>query len=81
MSNLSNETLITLREAAKSLPPRRAGRPVSAGTLFRWATAGLRGVRLEAVQMGGTKCTSKEALFRFFGRLEACASKTGQERA
>jgi hypothetical protein len=30
---------------------------------------GLKGVRLESIQVGGTLCTSKQALERFFVRL------------
>ncbi len=37
--------------------------------LYRWATEGLRGVHLETIQVGGTLCTSIEALQRFFERL------------
>ena len=46
-----------------------AGRPVSPATLWRWSSHGLRGVRLETVRVGGTTCTSTEALSRFFARL------------
>lgn len=69
MPDLLSETVITLTEAATLLPRRRAGRPTHASTLFRWANPGLRGVRLEVMQVGGTKCTSREALARFFARL------------
>ena len=51
------------------LPPRRGGRPPHASCLFRWAKGGLRGVRLETMRVGGTLCTSKQALERFFARL------------
>lgn len=51
------------------VPRRRGGRRITAATLHRWATIGLRGVVLEAVQVGGTRCTSKEAILRFFYRL------------
>ena len=37
--------------------------------------AGLRGVRLEYVQVGNTRCTSKEALARFFEQLKAAYGK------
>ena len=61
--------LLTLREAARLLPRRRRGRPMHVATLHRWATHGLRGVRLETVQVGGARCTTREALQRFFERL------------
>ncbi|QKK07527.1 MAG: DUF1580 domain-containing protein [Planctomycetota bacterium] len=40
-------------------------------TLYRWACSGLSGVRLEVVQVGGTMCTSRAAMERFFTRLAA----------
>jgi len=69
MTALDTETLIPLSEAAALLPRRRGNRPTHPSTLFRWASVGLRGVVLEIVQVGGTKCTSREALNRFFSRL------------
>jgi len=68
-----DQTLMTLREAAATLPHRRGGRPTHSATLFRWATEGLRGIKLEVVQVGATKCTSREALARFFARLTEVA--------
>jgi hypothetical protein len=64
-----DETILPLADAAKGLPRRRGGRRVHPSTLHRWATAGCRGVRLEIIQIGGTRCTSREALQRFFERL------------
>jgi len=53
------------------LPRRRRGRKLNIATVFRWAQRGLRGVRLETISIGGTKCTSEEALKRFFARLSS----------
>lgn len=64
-----SETLLPLAQAAKRLPRLRADRPVSPCTLWRWATSGLRGVRLETVKVGSVRCTSVEALERFLGAL------------
>jgi Protein of unknown function (DUF1580) len=70
MIDIKHETLITLSEAAKFVPRRRRGRKVSISTIYRWASpAGHRGVRLEALRVGGSLCTSVEALQRFFNRL------------
>lgn len=69
MNDLLIEELLTLTEAARMLPRRRGGRPTHPGTLLRWATAGLKGARLEVVQVGATKCTSRQALSRFFASL------------
>ena len=57
--------------AARRLPRTRGDRPVSPATLWRWAAHGLRGVKLETVRVGGTTCTSVEALRRFFAALDA----------
>jgi len=83
MADLLSEKTLTLHQAAATLPHRRGGKPTHASTLFRWATDGLRGEKLEVVQVGGTKCTSKEALTRFFTRLteKAVAIRTEAARA
>jgi hypothetical protein len=57
------------KAGGKFLPSRRKGRPVHASCLFRWAKYGLRGVKLETIRIGGTLCTSRQALERFFARL------------
>lgn len=65
------ETLISLANVPKSpeLPRRRGGKRIHVSTLYRWATAGCKGIVLETIQVGGTRCTSREALQRFFERL------------
>jgi len=65
----NSETLISLSQAAKLLPRRRRGKKPHVSCLYRWTTAGCRGVILESIQVGGTRCTSKEALARFFEAL------------
>jgi hypothetical protein len=63
------EEILTLSQAAKRLPRLRDDRPVAPSTLWRWATAGLRGIRLETIRVGGATCTSREALGRFLDAL------------
>jgi hypothetical protein len=63
------EALVSLSEATKHLPRRRAGKKPHVSCIYRWTTAGCRGVILESIQVGGTRCTSREALARFFRRL------------
>lgn len=68
------EQVVSLSEAAKRLPNIRNGKKPHLCTLFRWAQAGKLAndgvrIRLEIIQLGGTKCTSLEALQRFFDRL------------
>jgi hypothetical protein len=60
------EELVSLTEATKLLPKRRKGKRPNVATLYRWTTIGVRGIVLESVQVGGTRCTSREALQRFF---------------
>ena len=67
---LRNETLLTLNQAARLLPPSRCGRPVHLSCIFRWVRDGVRlldgsRVRLEAIRLGGRWLTSVEALERF----------------
>lgn len=69
MIDSNKETLITLAEAARHVPRRRAGQKCSTSTLYRWTARGCRGTVLESIQIGATRCTSIEALGRFFQRL------------
>jgi hypothetical protein len=66
--------MLSLAQAARHLPAVRGGKTPHPATLFRWATAGRKSrsgviVRLEMWRVGGTNCTSIEALLRFFDRL------------
>jgi hypothetical protein len=67
--NTLTETVVPFAEAARRLPRLRGDRPVNPATLWRWASSGLRGVVLETCRVGGTRCTSLEALSRFFAAL------------
>ncbi len=71
MIDMTRESLLTLNQAAKLpwMPERRNCRRPHVATLHRWATKGLNDVRLETVQVGGSRCTSREALARFFDAL------------
>ena len=68
--------VISLAKAAKEQPTRRADKPTHISCLYRWTKAGCKGVKLEFIQIGGTRCTSREALARFFARLTA--AETGE---
>jgi hypothetical protein len=74
--DLLDEGALPLAQAARSLPSLRGGRPVDPSTLWRWSAKGLRGVRLEIVRVGGTACTSRAALRRFFAAVEAARYPT-----
>ena len=75
MIDITAERVLSLTQAARLLPRRRRGRKPSPSTLYRWAKRGLRGVRLETVRVGGTLCTSVEALNRFFAELDGAATR------
>jgi hypothetical protein len=65
----NSETLLSLADAARALPRRRAGKRPHVSCVYRWTTSGCKGVVLESIQVGGTRCTGREALGRFFERL------------
>ena len=69
MIDPNTEHLISLAEAARLLPRRRAGKRPHVSCIYRWTTSGCKGVVLESLQVGGTRCTSREALARFFEAL------------
>jgi hypothetical protein len=48
------------------MPRARAGRKIAVSTIYRWATRGCRGVKLEVLRAGGVTCTTRTALLRFY---------------
>jgi hypothetical protein len=70
--DLTRDEVFPLTTAAGRLPSVRGGRSVHVGTLHRWARKGVRGIRLDVIQLGGTLCTSQRSLREFF---EALTSK------
>lgn len=72
MIDSTSEHLLSLREAADSLP----GGAIHVTTIHRWCKRGIRGVRLETILRGGIRYTSSEAIDRFFtATTEAAAGK------
>lgn len=65
------ETLLSFKDAAKLLP-----RPCHPSTVWRWHRKGVRGIRLEALRLGGFFYTSREALDRFGHALAALDGAT-----
>lgn len=61
-----SETFISLKDAAHSFPGNMS---VCYETVRRWATDGIRGIRLETVRIGGRRKTTREACQRFIERL------------
>src|SRR5947208_1991902 len=64
----TTESLVTFADARQYIP----GRP-HVSQVYRWAMRGLRGVRLEWVQVGGRRFTSREAIDRFISAMTAAA--------
>ncbi len=66
--DLNNETLGSLSEITRLLPPYQ-GRRLHTSTLWRWSSRGLRGIRLETIRLGGRILCSVEAVTRFSAKL------------
>ncbi len=73
MIDISIETVVSPAGATKHVPRRRADKKCNVATVYRWMQVGVRGIRLESICIGGTRCTSLEALQRFFDALTAQA--------
>ena len=69
--DIRDEELVRLNDVPKlkNFPLGRNGKRIHLATLYRWALGGTGGVRLETLKVGGTTCTSVEALQRFFDEL------------
>ena len=83
MIDIDHENLIPIRDVPCRLPPRKSGRRVHISAVYRWIKHGVRGgIRLEAVKIGGSAYTSKEALQRFIEQLsESMTSPAPSARA
>jgi hypothetical protein len=68
MIDLRTEKLISFAEAPKHIP----GRP-HLSQVYRWSQRGLRGTKLEWLQVAGRRFTSLEALARFYASLTRAA--------
>lgn len=81
MIDLERETLLTLGQAARLVPARRGGRGDKGSgthptTLWRWATKGKLGIRLETVDCpNGDLLTTAAALGRFLAALKTAKAR------
>jgi hypothetical protein len=75
------EEFFSLRDVARLLPKRSDGKNIHLNTVYRWATAGLRGVVLETTPMGGRLMTTKDAVSRFFQQLGYARRRQAQPMA
>jgi hypothetical protein len=64
------EDPITLADVPDLLPAI-GGKKVSVYTVGRWASIGVRGVRLEVHRIGGRVLTSRQAVERFLAAINA----------
>ena len=69
MIDTSKKAPIPLSKAARMLPSSRTDYGLDVSTLHRWSRRGIRGHKLEVIHLGGTACTSQEALGRFFAAI------------
>src|SRR5208282_97143 len=71
--DIQTEQVITPAKATHLCPERRRGARPNAATIWRWMLNGVKGIRLESIMVGATRCTSVEAMQRFFDSLTAAA--------
>ena len=69
-----SEEVVSFSQASKRLPSVTRGRNIHVSSIWRWTLAGKKCpdgsvARLETIKIGGTTCTSIEALQRFFDRI------------
>jgi hypothetical protein len=79
MIDTTTESLISLPEALKFLPPGRRNKRPHLSTLIRWINDGVNGIHLEAVRLGGRWVTSREAIQRFCERLTPALDRAAAE--
>ena len=67
--DVDTETILTIPEACRSIPPRG----VSLATFARWLQRGVGPLRIkpESIVIGGRRLVSKESLTRFFAAQNA----------
>ena len=72
------EEVRALKYAREWFPGRRSGKLPAVATMYRFCNEGYHGIRLEYVQVAGTRCTSRDAVVRF---IERCSNLTNPEAA
>jgi hypothetical protein len=60
---------IPLSVAVRLLGKAWSCRKISLASVYRWTHGGCRGVRLESVQVGGSRCVTRDGLIAFFATL------------
>jgi hypothetical protein len=74
-----HEQLIPLSQVPKLsfIPKRKNGKRIHVSTIFRWAQRGIGGIQLQTWQVGGTKCTTIDALDHFFACGKTASAISG----
>jgi hypothetical protein len=67
--NILSENLVSFHDLVSRVLPASGGKRVHIATPHRWRSHGLRGVRLEAIRVGGRWHTSLQSVQRFFDAL------------
>lgn len=73
LSEVPQERPVSLRHAADRVA-EFIGRRVHDETIRRWATRGVRGVKLETVVVAGSRVTTHDAIERFIAATTAAAN-------
>ena len=73
--DIETEQVISPAKATHLCPERRRGMRPNVATIYRWMMQGVRGIKLESIVVGATRCTSIEALQRFFDALTDAADE------
>jgi hypothetical protein len=78
MFDPSEETPIPLADVPRTVPwlKRPGGKAPHVSSVFRWTLRGIRGHKLEVLRIGGTLCTSENALKRFFNAITDAGTAT-----
>ena len=74
----TEETLIRLSQASKVIR-KMTGESIATGTIYRWASRGLSGVRLKIIYAGGYKRTKEVWIREFFAELSRVRQQGGQQ--
>ena len=71
------DSILTFPQAARLVPKIHRGKSTHLSTIHRWVQRGVGGVHLETISIGGSRCTSREALERFFSLITAKKNRGG----
>ena len=64
-THILTEDLLTLPQAAKAVPRPPGKKPLHHSTIWRWSQKGIRGHKLQTVQVGQQRVTSRQRLHAF----------------